>query len=167
MAYFSHIIQHGCVAPPEKFTNLTPGTMVELHGWFDDDTPTGGAVGVVTKLGARADTAWVRFVGAESGFWDWHLRFSNPNQPVLVQLYRPDVETIVAELIEKWCEIDPKKLPSYLKDKDGDEALKLLDLVKDLVAKETGVQAQVLGTATSPFTNFLFRVLTRSGYRNL
>ena len=84
MAFHSYLTQPGCVAPPESFTNFTPGAMVELHGWFDDETPTGGAIGVVTRIGDVADTAWVRFARAESGFWDWHLRFENPNQPVPV-----------------------------------------------------------------------------------
>ena len=39
--------------------------MVELHGWFDDETPTGCAVSVVTKVGEKDHTAWVRFVKAE------------------------------------------------------------------------------------------------------
>ena len=85
MALHRYLTQPGCVAPPESFTNFTPGAMVELHGWFDDETPTGGAIGVVTRIGDVAE----RFVGAESGFWDWHLRPANPNQPIRVQLYRP------------------------------------------------------------------------------
>ena len=84
MALFSYIQQPGCVMPPATFTNLVPGSLVELHGWYDDETPTGGAVGGVTKVGDKAGTAWVRFVKAENGFWDWHIRLAHPNQALFI-----------------------------------------------------------------------------------
>ena len=68
MTLLSYVQQDGCVKPPKEFTNLIRPTFVELHGWLHDDTPAGGAVGVVTKIGDGAKIASIRVVKAESAF---------------------------------------------------------------------------------------------------
>ena len=144
MALFSYSEQPGCAKPPGSFKNLLPGSLVELHGWFDDDTPTGGAVGVVAKVGDKESAAVVRFVKAESGFHDWHLRFSNPEKPVLVQLWHPDdLEWIGDGVIDKWKIVDPTVLPEYLNKRDGENALKLVSLVSELLVKSEQVSDKV------------------------
>ena len=93
MSVFSLLRDAGAERPPSGFNGLTPGTLVELTSWFEDDTETGPAVGLVVRPGDEKFTSVVSFFQAKSPYWHHHLCGKTAlgvGKPRLVWLFEPD-----------------------------------------------------------------------------